>query len=369
MRAVAMTDTEAHIALNMIPRLGPVRLRALLAAFGTPQNVLAAPPEALARVEGVGPAVAESVAGWERAVDLAGELRRIRERGARVLIPSDAEYPAALRDIHDPPIALYVRGELTERDRHGIGVVGPRKPSHYATEAAKRLSYQLAYAGLTVFSGLARGIDTAAHQGALAAKGRTVAVLGSGFGHLYPPENEALADRIADGHGAVLSEFPIDTKPDRQTFPMRNRIVAGCSFGLLVAEAGVTSGALITANQAAEQGRALYVIPGRIDTPTALGSNRLIQQGAKLVQSAQDILDDLGLLFRDAPELSKPAPPADLSETESRVLAALGEDEKPLDAVLGTTGLPIGTVSSTLLALEVRRLVKQLPGSRFVRIN
>lgn len=364
-----MTDTEAHIALNMIPRLGPVRLRALLEVFGTPQNVLAAPADALERVNGIGSAAARSIAAWENSVDLGAELRRIREHGARVLIPNDDEYPAALRDIHDPPIALYVRGALSERDRHAIGVVGPRKPSHYATEAAKKLSYQLAYAGLTIYSGLARGIDTAAHQGALAAKGRTVAVLGSGFGHMYPPENAALADRIADGNGAVLSEFPIDTPPDKQTFPMRNRIVAGCSFGLLVAEAGFNSGALITANQAADQGRALYVIPGRIDTPTALGSNRLIQQGAKLVQSAQDILDDLGLLFRETPTLEKPAAPADLSVTESAVLNALGDDEMPIDSVLSTTGLPIGTVSSTLLALEMKRLVKQLPGARFVRTN
>ncbi len=364
-----MTDHEAHIALNMIPRLGPVRLRRLLEVFATPQHILAASAADLESVDGIGPAAARSIAAWEQTVDLPRELRRIRELGARTLISSDPEYPAALRDIHDPPIVLYVWGEILERDRHAIGVVGPRKASHYATEAAKKLSYQLAYAGITVVSGLARGIDTAAHQGALAAKGRTLAVLGSGLGQLYPPENLALAERIADGHGAVLSEFPIDTPPDKQTFPMRNRIVAGCSFGLLVAEAGVTSGALITANQAAEQGRTLYVIPGRIDTPTALGSNRLIQHGAKLILSAQDILDDLGLLFPETPTLEKPSLPADLSDPERAVLHALGDDEKPLNALLATTGLPIGTVSSTLLALEMRRLVKQLPGARFVRTN
>lgn len=364
-----MTDTEAHIALNMIPRLGPVRLRRLLDRFGTPQRVLAASATELREVDGIGPEAARSIANWEKQVDLEAELKRIAAAGARVLIPSDAEYPEALRTIHDPPIVLYVLGELIERDRHAIGIVGPRKPSHYATEASKKLAYQLAYAGLTVFSGLARGIDTAAHQGALAAKGRTVAVLGSGLNHLYPPENRDLAARIADGNGAVITEFSMDVKPDKQTFPMRNRIVAGCSFGLLVAEAGVTSGALITANQAAEQGRAIYAIPGRIDHPGAIGSNRLIQQGAKLVQSAQDILDDLGLLFPEPPQIPEPQRPANLSEEESAVLTAIGNEEVHIDAIRSRSRLPIAKVSSTLLALEMRRLVKQLPGSYFVRIN
>jgi DNA processing protein len=364
-----MTETEAHIALNMVPKLGPVRLRRLLDVFETPQRVLSASATELAGVDGVGPQAANSIAAWEKNVDLDAELKRIAAFGARVLIPTDAEYPEALRTIHDPPIALYIWGELTDRDRHAIGIVGTRKPSHYATECAKKIGYQLAYAGLTVFSGLARGIDTAAHQGALAAKGRTVAVLGGGLNRLYPPQNIGLAEKIAAGNGAVISEFPMDTSPDKQTFPMRNRIVAGCSFGLLVVEAGINSGALITANQAADQGRAIYAIPGRIDNPVALGSNKLIQQGAKLIQSAQDILDDLGMLFSEEPELSAPAAPLDLSDDERAILTALGNDETHIDLVASRSRLPIPTVASTLLALEMRRLVKQLPGSRFIRTN
>jgi DNA processing protein len=364
-----MTDTEAHIALNMIPRLGPVRLRRLRDALGTPQRILAASEAELRQVEGIGPEAARAIAGWERTVDLAAELKRVADFGATVIAQCSPDYPARLREIHDPPIVLYVWGELAEHDRHAVGVVGTRKPTHYATECAKKLSYQLAYAGLTVFSGLALGIDTAAHQGALAARGRTVAVIGSGLNRLYPARNKELAERIAAGNGAVVSEFPMDTPPDKQTFPMRNRIVAGCSFGLLVVEAGLNSGALITANQAADQGRAIYAIPGRIDNPVALGSNKLIQQGAKLVQSAQDILDDMGMLFPETPEISIPAAPADLSEMERSVLMALGGDEAHVDAVTARTGLPIAKVSSTLLALEMRRLVKQLPGSRFVRTN
>ncbi len=364
-----MTETEAHIALNMVPRLGPVRLRRLLDVFETPQRILSASAMELERVEGIGPQAAHSIAGWEKSVDLSAELRRIADFGARVIIPSDGEYPELLRTIHDPPIVLYVRGQLTERDRHAIGVVGTRKPSHYATECAKKLSYQLAYSGLTIYSGLARGIDTAAHQGALAAKGRTIAVMGSGLNHLYPPQNRELAEKIADGHGAVITEFAMDTKPDKQTFPMRNRIVAGSSFGLLVVEAGFNSGALITANQAADQGRAIYAIPGRIDNPVALGSNKLIQQGAKLVQSAQDILDDMGLLFSEQPTLSALKTTRELSETEHTVLNALTDDENHVDAITSRSRLPSAMVSSTLLALEMKHLVKQLPGSRFVKTN
>ena len=364
-----MTDTEAHIALNMVPKLGPVRLRSLLDVFETPQRILSATAAELERVDGIGPEAAKSIAAWEKKVDLDAELNRIAYFGARVLIPADDEYPELLRTIHDPPIALYVWGRLEERDRHAVGIVGTRKPSHYATECAKKFGYQLAYSGLTVFSGLARGIDTAAHQGALAAKGRTVAVLGSGLNYIYPPQNRELAEKIADGRGAVITEFPMTVQPDKQTFPMRNRIVAGCSFGLLVVEAGVNSGALITANQSADQGRAIYAIPGRIDNPVALGSNKLIQQGAKLVQSAQDILDDMGMLFRDEPDLAAPAAPADLSDGERTVLSTLDGDETHIDTIASRSGLPISVVASTLLALEMRRLVKQLPGSRFVRTN
>jgi DNA processing protein len=323
----------------------------------------------LQEVDGIGPEAARSIAGWEKVVDLDAELKRIAYFGARVLIPTDDEYPELLRTIHDPPIALYVWGQLTDRDRHAVGIVGTRKPSHYATECAKKFGYQLAYSGLTVFSGLARGIDTAAHQGALAAKGRTVAVLGSGFNHLYPPQNQELAEKIADGNGAVITEFSMTIQPDKQTFPMRNRIVAGCSFGLLVVEAGINSGALITANQSADQGRAIYAIPGRIDNPVALGSNKLIQQGAKLVQSAQDILDDMGMLFSEQPELYSPKPQQELTETEHTVLEALTDDENHVDAITSRSRLPTAIVSSTLLALEMKRLVKQLPGSRFVKTN
>jgi len=362
-----MTDPEAYIALNMIRQVGPVRVRRLLAAFGSPVRVLAATAAELQRVEGIGADVAASIRGWEDQVDLGEEMRLVKEFGAQVVTMGCAEYPALLREIHDPPIVLYVWGKLEDRDRHAIGVVGTRKPSHYAAECAKKMSYQLAYAGVTVVSGLARGIDTAAHQGALAAKGRTIAVIGSGFLSIYPPENIALAEKIA-GSGAVVSEFSMVVTADRQTFPMRNRIISGSSFGLLVVEAGQRSGALISANQAGEQGRSIYAIPGRIDQPGAIGSNRLIQQGAKLVMSAADILDDMGMLFAETPSLIPAAAP-ELAGNEAAVYRALGDAETPIDEVIARSGLPTHAVSSTLLALEMKNLVRQRPGSRFVKLR
>ena len=357
-----MTPTKACIALNMLPTMGPVRLRKLLEVFETPDRVLAARRDALRAVEGIGSEVADQIVQWESIVDLPAELERIRQFGARVITAESPLYPRQLREIHAPPIVLYVWGELTERDQHAIAIIGSRRTTHYGMESAKKLSYQLAYAGLTVISGLARGIDTAAHQGALAAKGRTVAVIGSGLSKLYPPENAALAEKIRNGNGAIVSEFSMEIEPDRQTFPMRNRIISGWSHGILVVEAGLNSGALITVAQALEQGRSVYAVPGHINAPSAQGSNRLIQQGAKLVMDASDLLDDLQILL---PE-TKPSPDAAvralplLTPDERRVYDAIETTETSIDAIATKSELPSGTVSSALLRLELKRIVKQI---------
>ncbi len=364
-----MTDTEAFVALNMIPRLGPVRLRTLLSALGSPQAVLSASADTLRDIDGIPKDAARSIASWQSSVHLEEELRLAEKSHASILTQNDPRYPSRLKEIYDPPIVLYLLGELLPRDDHAIAVVGTRKPTTYAQDCTKKLSYQLAYSGLTITSGLAHGVDTLAHQSALAAKGRTLAVIGSGLANIYPARNLPLAEKIADGNGAVLSEFPMATPPDRQTFPIRNRVVTGLSFGTLVIEAGTRSGSLISAAQTAEQGRSLYAIPGRIDNPNAFGSNRLLQNGAKLVTSSEDILEDLGLLFPVKPELPPPPSPADLSETESLVFLALGSDELLFDQIIVKTGLPSHKVSSTLLALEMRGLVKNLPGSRFVKLT
>ena len=366
-----MTATEACIALNMLPTVGPVRLRKLLEVFRDPQQVLEAKRSELRKVEGIGNEVADQISTWESSVDLVAELQRVRDFGATVITQESPSYPRPLREIHAPPIVLYVWGELQERDHHAIGVIGARRTTHYGMESAKKLSYQLAYAGLTVISGLARGIDTAAHQGALAAKGRTVAVIGAGLAKLYPPENAALAEKIRSGNGAIVSEFSMAVEPDRQTFPMRNRIISGWSHGILVVEAGLNSGALITSAQALEQGRSVYAVPGHINAPSAMGSNRLIQQGAKLVMDASDILEDLQILLpetKPSPEAAaRPLPP--LSEEERRVYDAIEQTETPIDDIAAKSELPTSMVSSILLQLELKRLVKQLPGKYFVKLS
>jgi DNA processing protein len=366
-----MTPTEACIALNMLPTVGPVRLRKLLEVFKNPERILMAKRGELRGVEGIGNEVAEQISNWEATVDLAAELERVREFGATVIIQDSPSYPKSLREIHAPPIVLYVWGELTERDHHAIGIIGARRTTHYGTESAKKLAYQIAYAGLTVISGLARGIDTAAHQGALAAKGRTIAVIGSGLSKLYPPENQALAEKIRNGNGAIVSEFSMEIEPDRQTFPMRNRIISGWSHGILVVEAGLNSGALITASQAIEQNRSVYAVPGQINAPSAMGSNRLIQQGAKLVMDASDILDDLQILLPETKPSSEAAarPLPELTTDERRVYDAIESSETPIDRIATKSELPSAVVSSALLRLELKRLVKQLPGKYFVKLG
>jgi DNA processing protein len=361
-----MTRKEAFIALNMVPRLGPVNVRRLLQTLGSPDRVLTASRDELNGIDGLSPDIADSIVSWESSVDLQREMHQVKEFGAAVLSLDDHEYPAQLREIHDPPTVLYVWGKLEPGDRHAIGVVGSRRTSHYGLECAKKLSYQIAHSGLTVVSGLARGIDTAAHQGALAAKGRTIAVLGAGLNHLYPAENQALAEKIAMS-GALVTEFPMDTTPDRQTFPMRNRIISGWGFGLLVVEAGYNSGALISASQAAEQGRNLYAIPGPIDRPTSHGTNRLIQQGAKLVMSVEDILEDVQVLFPTPPALTQSKPP-DLEGDLLRVYEAITSQETPIDEIIRRSRLGAGVATAALLQLEMRHLVKQLPGKYFVKL-
>lgn len=387
-----MTPKEAYLALNLLPRIGPIRVRRLLEHFETPQAILAAKRRELVAVPGIGEDMAEQIGDWENRIDLAEEQRRIAAHGISLVTLDDANYPEALRTIHDPPFLLYMKGTLLPGDAAAIGVVGSRRTTHYGKEQAKKLSFQLARAGFCIISGLARGIDTAAHEAALAAKGRTIAVLGSGIGNVYPPENQSLADRISES-GAVLSEFPVLYVPDKQSFPLRNRIVAGMSQGLLVVEAPVRSGSLITANQALEQGRTIFAVPGPIDRPTSEGCHRLIQQGATLVCGAQDVIDELGMeinslalefepdsLFSprsesrvdsapDSPaaSLEKPKRQIELSEIERLILAELDRGNATIDSLSEVTGSPAGKVGATLLQLELKSLVKQLPGKYFTK--
>jgi len=364
-----MTPQEALVALNMLPTIGPIRVRRLLEAFSDAAAVLGAATDRLMRVDGIGEETAKILHGWQDHADPIAEIREAAQRGIAIVTQDDEGYPAPLRDTYDPPLLLYVWGKLEARDRHAIGMVGSRRTTHYGTQAAKKFSYQLAQAGFTIVSGLARGIDTAAHEGAIAAKGRTIAVIGSGLGKLYPPENFGLAEKIASGNGAVVSEFPLNTAPDKQTFPMRNRIVAAWSQALLVVECPAWSGSLITANLATEYGKPVFAVPGPIDKETSAGCNQLIRDGATLVYDASHILDDLGELpFARKASAAEPATSIpELPPEEAAVFAAVTTDESPVDRIIERCGLPANVVTATLMKLELRRLVRAFPGFRYAR--
>ena len=364
-----MTESEAYFIVNLVSGIGPVRAKRLKERFGSLDRALVAREADLRSVEGIGEELAGKLSGAEDATHAGKERLRAADLGLQIVTQADPTYPASLREIYDPPLVLYIKGTIPETWPRGVAVVGSRETSHYGIETAKKLSYQLAYAGVPVISGLARGIDTAAHLGALAAKGTTWAVLGCGLDQIYPPENDALAAKIVEAGGCLISELPLGTPPDKRTFPMRNRIVSGLSFGVLVIEAGRQSGALITARQALEQGRQVFAVPGRIDHPLAQGCHRLIKDGAKLVEGVEDILTELEFLL-PRESVSTPRPlPANLSSQEEQIYAALELDETAIDEISRKTGLPPGAVSATLLQLEMRKLVRQLPGKVFVRTS
>ena len=380
-------ERTATIALNMVPGIGAVLARRMAEAFGSVSAAVGASAEALRRVPGIGPERAEAFARVLGSVDPDIEVARARDAGVQIVTASDDAYPRLLREIHDPPLALYVRGSTGAMETACAAMVGTRGPTQYGRETASRFAFQLAQAGVTIVSGLARGIDTESHRAALRAKGRTIAVIGSALDEIYPRENTGLADEIASSGGAVVSEYPFGRKADRQTFPMRNRIVSGLSRAVLVVEAGVTSGTLITANHALEQGRAVLAVPGRIDNPAALGCLKLIRQGARLAECIDDVLEEMQTLRgfgatrtpsrpaapeRQVPSLFDAATPAlqkpepTLDEAERALLEALRDagGEADVEQLLAKTGLPAYKVNAKLISLEMKRKARQLPGRR-----
>ena len=366
-----MEPREALVALNLIEHVGPVRVRQLLEHFGDAPAILRASRPQLLQVRGIGEDTAAAIAAWEKTTDLGAELKRITEFGCHVVTQDDPEYPDLLRQIYDPPIVLYVKGELSLKDKNSVAIVGSRMTTHYGIESARKLAYQLAYLGVTVVSGGARGIDTAAHQGALSGKGRTVAVLGTGINLVTPPENAKLFEQIA-ASGAVVTQFPFNRPADKQSFPIRNRIVAGMTLGTVVVEANLTSGALITANFATEYGRQVFAVPGRIDSPRSKGCHDLIKKGAKLCEGAEDVLSEFEYLFPasnrpPASSETRVLPALELSDPERKVYDTLSHEEISIDDVIRRSGLPSSGASVALLSLEMKRLIRQLPGKMFVR--
>ncbi len=363
--------------LRRCPGVGDVTFRALIERFGTPQAVWAAPPESLAQVEGLSAAARAGLRpGPSRKFRGAAEaeLDRLEAAEVQVLTLTDRDYPAALRATYDPPALLFVSGAFRPEDRCAVALVGSRHATEYGLRQARRLSGQLAARGLTVVSGLARGIDAAAHQGALEAGGRTLAVIGCGLDGVYPPEHAGLQERIAR-ECAVVSELPLGSPPDAIHFPRRNRIISGLVLGVVVVEAGERSGALITARLALEQGREVYAVPGMIDSTTAVGTHGLIKQGAKLVEDVDDILAEVQAQLGPAPlpgpaGVAAPAPPAlvGVPPAASEVFDVLSQEPKHIDEITAATRLASSQVAVVLLHLELNGAIRRLNGQRFVRI-
>ncbi len=361
-----MEQRAAYIVLNMIEGLGPVSVRRLVDTLGSPKAILEADRDALMEARGVGEKLALKIIAQRDQIDPEEEIKKAADASARIITPLDDEYPDALKSIHDPPLALYVRGRLLPEDGKAIGIVGSRATSHYGLSAADRLAYQLGQVGFTVVSGLARGTDTAAHSGALKSGGRTIAVLGGAIDCLYPPENEELANKIAKS-GAVVSEYPMGRQADRMTFPYRNRIISGLSMGVLLIESDVKGGSMHTADAAMEQGRTVFALPGRIDTPGARGPHRLIKNGAKLVETLDDILEEYEFLIppseRETPDAETAArPDVPMTDTETKIVEALWSQPLDVDSLAREAGLKSHELSGILLGLEMKRVIRMRPG-------
>jgi DNA processing protein len=360
------------LRLHLATGIGPRLFSALVERFGSAEAAAEASAGELAQTPGIGEESAQKIRESLDRAEPEAELERARAAGVQLVFRGEAEYPIALTYLTDAPPALYVKGNLVAEDAQAVGVVGMRKCSLYGQDQAERIAGGLARAGFTIVSGLARGIDSAAHRGALAAGGRTIAVLGNGLATVYPPENRRLADAVA-AQGALVSEFPMETAPQAENFPRRNRILAALGLGVVVVEAGVRSGSLITARLAAELGKEVFAVPNRVDAPGAAGVHALIRDGAKLVESVADILDEFPDLEvqpaagEDAPRQAGLALKANLSAEEARLMEVLDGEPAFLETLADRAGLDAPRAAGAMTLLELKGLVRALPGGRFLR--
>jgi DNA processing protein len=372
-----MTRLEALVSLNMVGDIGSVRLKKLLDYFGQPQAILKAPVQEIMAVGGIGGNIAQKIHSLKKE-DLDKEFKSAHRFGLEILSYENSEYPENLKNIPGAPTVLYIKGKLLPQDKYSIGIVGSRRASFYGLSSAERFAADLSSLGFTVVSGMARGIDTASHKGALKMRGRTIAVMGSGFNHIYPTENKELSEEIAQ-NGVLISEFPLDTRPLKHNFPRRNRVISGLAQGILVVEAARNSGALITADFALEQGREVFALPGKVDSRTSFGTNGLIKQGAKLVSNVEDIIEELETPIKNRPESSQAfnkqkidagnfaEPIKNLAGEEMALYNIISPQPIGLDDIVDRLNLDVSKISSLLLRLQMRRLVKELPGKQFVK--
>ena len=374
-------DIEKWLTLIRSDGVGPTTFAKLMKHFGSPDRALGASISELAKIEGIGFKTAEQIVATRNKFETGKELELAEKLGVWIIHLEDPRYPPPLKQIYDPPPVLYVKGSLTRQDNLAISVVGTRRCSLYGQEQASRLAHFLASAGFTIVSGMARGIDTAAHQGALAAKGRTIAVQGCGLSQIFPPENKRLFELIAES-GACVSELPLQYEPKSENFPPRNRIIAGLSLGTIVIEGPLRSGALITARAALDNNREVMAVPGKIDSPLSKGAHRLIKQGATLVESVEDVMEALGYVgeqlqghVTEAVTAASQKMETPLFEgrqfkwtdDEKKVYDALGKEPLHIDQIIVDTDVPAGNVNAGLISLQLKGLIKQLPGNLFLR--
>jgi len=357
-----MADIRYWIGFNIVPGIGPAKFRALIDHFGDLEAAWRADAHEL-REAGLDRRAIENLLATRAGISLDEEVERVARREAHVLTWDDAAYPPQLRNIYSPPPLLYVKGEILPEDEWAVAVVGTRRATVYGREATRQIAGDLARNRITIVSGLARGIDAQAHRAALDAGGRTIAVLGCGIDIIYPSENRKLAQEIVE-RGALITEYPLGTPPEGGNFPPRNRIISGLALGTLIVEAGEDSGALITADYALEQGREVFAVPGNIFNRGSGGTNKLIQQGAKLVLSAQDVLEELNLtMVSQQIEVREIVPE---NETESILLQYISSEPIHVDEIKQATGLPMATVSSTLAMMELKGMVRQVGGMNYI---
>lgn len=356
----------SFLTLNKIPGLGPVRIKALLDYFKDVEEILKADLKSLSKVPGIGEPFANNICKWRNEVDIEEELNKIQKDGVKIITLEDDNYPELLKNIFDPPPVLYVKGEIKKEDGKALAIVGSRLATSYGKNVAFDIAKDLSGRGFTIVSGMARGIDTYAHRGALEAKGRTIAVLGCGLDIIYPPENKKLWEEISK-NGAVVTEYPYGSLPDKGNFPRRNRIISGLSMGVLVVEAWTKSGSLITANLALEQGREVFAIPGRIYSKFSQGTHNLIKQGAKLVVNYQDILEEFGIGVLPG-ESSKRILEERLLPIERKIYSLINEEPIHIEDIVALSKENIADVSIILMQLELKGAVRQLAGQRYALI-
>jgi len=363
-------NQEELIDLLAIPGVGSTRVRALVAYFKSTEAIFKASIKELSAVEGIEFKTARNIKAYRDFDYGKQQLIKAKQLGVRIVHFWDPDYPENLKKIYDPPVLLYVKGKLTKDDKFALSMVGTRLPTSYGKVVAEKIAKELAQRGMVIVSGLARGIDTICHWATIQSGGRTLAIMGSGLDYIYPGENRRLAEKIVS-QGALISEFPLGTKPEAVNFPRRNRIIAGLSLGTIVVEAGLKSGALLTANYALEQNREVFAVPGNINSPKSIGTNQIIKDGARLIFGASDVLLELEpqlKKFLKEEQESRSRLPADLSEFESQLLKKLSNEPIHIDKLAQQLGKSTAETLSALLPLEFRDLVKQLPGKLFVRL-